>query len=284
MSQNKTKKKTQQPNPPVTRQQSRTQNNHVPPPPAPPVTRQQTREENSRKYQTRQQTRQTNPNLNPNPPLKKTKKTRKKRDYAQEEPDEPTTATGKKTNRKKLIMRKRYVIDDLGIAGGGMYCFLPFDRLDEDGKALFKIGYAVDFKDRLEHYHSYFPLGVFIISFLEKPTLKRTAIVRSGKKGRMTNDEYYHKVETFLKKAIKERGGEFLYSTTRIKYDGRTEWVYTDAETIYEAFTDTEQEFGGTTHFYNLDNINKNMDRKIKTNTRKQKKYYKAEIYYPHEG
>ena len=32
------------------------------------------------------------------------------------------------------------VRDELNIRGGGLYCILPFDNTDQEGKAVYKIG------------------------------------------------------------------------------------------------------------------------------------------------
>jgi len=36
------------------------------------------------------------------------------------------------------------VRDELDLKGGGLYCFLPFERIDKHKKAVFKIGLATN--------------------------------------------------------------------------------------------------------------------------------------------
>ena len=65
--------------------------------------------------------------------------------------------------------------NELNLGGkNGLYCFLPYERLDDEKKAIFKCGMATqDFADRLENYHSYYPLGVYICFFLSPARMKR---------------------------------------------------------------------------------------------------------------
>ena len=49
----------------------------------------------------------------------------------------------------------------------GIYCFYPFDRLDEFGKGCFKIGVTTaSFQQRLQSYMTYFPNGVYKIAYI----------------------------------------------------------------------------------------------------------------------
>lgn len=67
------------------------------------------------------------------------------------------------TGKKWTVVR-----DELGIKGSGLYAFMPFYNLDDDGNAIFKVGMTLDFNQRVESYHTYFPYGVWMIDFLEK--------------------------------------------------------------------------------------------------------------------
>lgn len=55
--------------------------------------------------------------------------------------------------------------DELKIKGGGLYCYMPFEKLDKHKKAVFKIGLAIDFNSRTEIYHTYYPNGVYMVAF-----------------------------------------------------------------------------------------------------------------------
>jgi hypothetical protein len=66
-------------------------------------------------------------------------------------------------------MTKYTVIrDELKLTGGGLYCFMPFAKLDRHKKAVFKIGLALDLSNRTENYHTYFPNGVYMVAFLNQ--------------------------------------------------------------------------------------------------------------------
>ena len=67
---------------------------------------------------------------------------------------------------KPRVIRDELLIDKKG----GVYAFMPFDNIDGDKKAVFKIGITMgDFNERVESYHSYFPNGVYMIAFLIEP-------------------------------------------------------------------------------------------------------------------
>ena len=49
----------------------------------------------------------------------------------------------------------------------GLYRFLPYERLYDEKKAISKCAMTTqDFADRLESYHSYYPMGVYMCFFL----------------------------------------------------------------------------------------------------------------------
>ena len=66
--------------------------------------------------------------------------------------------------------------NELNLGGkNGLYCFLPYERLDDEKKAIFKCGMTTqDFVDRLENYHSYHPMGVYMCFFLSPAWIKRS--------------------------------------------------------------------------------------------------------------
>jgi|LauGreDrversion4_2_1035121.scaffolds.fasta_scaffold2766330_1 hypothetical protein len=69
--------------------------------------------------------------------------------------------------------KKNVIVDELGVRGGGCYCIMPYERLDNTGKCIFKIGMtAGSFQNRIETYHSYYPLGVYLVCFLKSPPVK----------------------------------------------------------------------------------------------------------------
>ena len=156
--------------------------------------------------------------------------------------------------------RKKNVIgDELGIKGGGIYCVCPFDRFDEFGKTVFKVGQSVDLENRIDTYATYFPSGVYICCALANPPVRTngTRYVSSE-----TKISKYLKIERFIFDFLEENGATQVYSTARIKHQnvkkqGATEWFYSTEELIHTAFERANKEFGGDLHIFFLGNINK---------------------------
>ena len=103
-------------------------------------------------------------------------------------------------------MSRKYTVieDELNIKGTGLYCIMPFEYLDENNKALFKIGLTTrSFKDRMENYHTSFPLGVYLVAFLKAPTAMR--IRRTGNTRTVTTlKAYYTAIEEAMIKLFKK--------------------------------------------------------------------------------
>jgi len=185
------------------------------------------------------------------------------------------------------IMAKLTVLDELKIKGGGLYCWLAWEKLDSDNKAIFKVGFTDSFKKRVDQVHSYFPLGVYFIAFLQTPTSKRYK--RKGSQRFMkTLNEYYIEVEKALIGLLIENGAMQIYSTTRIRNQGATEYFYTNYEMIQKSFMELKKKYGGKLSLFFPDNINKTAeDLEKKCFSRKSKrlnktqKCYRAEIFIP---
>lgn len=165
-------------------------------------------------------------------------------------------------------MRKLTVVEDLKIKTGGIYCFLPFERLDEHNCAVFKIGLSVDFRNRIEQYHTYFGLGVYMVAFLEyKGDEKKTR-------------SQLQTIERYVFNHIKEAGGVPIKSTTRVKNSGSTEWIYTNEKDIHDAFQSAWKHFQGyKKHLFTLKGINSEANKR-----EKKQPNYVAEIVYPIEN
>lgn len=155
--------------------------------------------------------------------------------------------------KKKTILR-----DELKITGSGLYCYMPFERLDKNKKAVFKIGLATNsLNQRLEQYHTYFPLGVYMVAFLENPPIPKK--LRSKEKETPTK-QHYLAIEKFILNYIDEHGGKRIFSTTRIKNknhlgEGETEWEYTNEKIIHEAFSEAHKKFGGNLKLFYLEGL-----------------------------
>ena len=170
----------------------------------------------------------------------------------------------KNTGRKVTVIR-----DELKLKGGGLYCYMPFERLDQHKKAVFKIGMAIDFSKRTEGYHTYFPEGVYMVAFLQNPPVPR-GLLRSYtqeqkaklEKGKGSMKKiHYMTIEKFILDYVDTHGGKRIHSTTRMKNlnedkKGETEWTYTSDNVVNEAFDAAHKLYGGTLHSLFLDGIN----------------------------
>jgi hypothetical protein len=67
---------------------------------------------------------------------------------------------------------KKYTVveRELDIVGRGCYCIFPWDKLDDKGKGLFKVGMtASSFRRRLDDFHTAFPGDSWMVGFLSFP-------------------------------------------------------------------------------------------------------------------
>ena len=183
----------------------------------------------------------------------------------------------------------KVVRDDLNLKGGGIYCFTPFEHLDGFDKGVFKVGYAIKFNNRIETFHTAFPLGLWLIAFLENP--KPAGMTYKGYKKDGTKEKYYNEVENYIMKEIINNGGQKVHSTTRLLKNGETEWVYTDLAPIFIAYDKAQKKYGGKLNFpsgENTLNISKQMkhnydtrlNKGLKQTTKKKAGIYKGEILY----
>jgi hypothetical protein len=172
---------------------------------------------------------------------------------------------------------------------GGLYSILPFERLDKDKKAVFKVGLADSFDKRFEGYHTDFPLGFYYKNLLASPTkgirefqtdTRGLKLSQDAKRNLRTNDRkrYYRKIETAIFKDIEDHGGDRVKSTTRIRNadenGGDTEWFYTDEKTLDDAFKNAYKIYGGR----NLQNSLSHINRTATKN--KREATYTGEIHF----
>jgi hypothetical protein len=151
----------------------------------------------------------------------------------------------KKTGKKMTVVR-----DELKVKGAGLYCYMPFEEIDAHKKAVFKIGIATkSINSRTEQYHTYFPNGVYIVAFLENPRIPMA--LRYKKE--VTKKTHFEMIETFLMDYVEEDGGKPIFSTTRVKKGGQTEWIYASEVSIHEAFEQAHKMFGGILHMFYLE-------------------------------
>jgi hypothetical protein len=166
----------------------------------------------------------------------------------------------------KITVKKYNVAhDELFLKGkNGLYCLLPFEKLDRKKKAIFKVGRtSQDVASRIENYHSYYPLGLYVVFFLAYPE------VNEGEDEMKVHREMEKKLITYLK----ETDAKMLIFPSRPSK--RSEWFYTDYDDLQTAFRKVQVEYGGTLHEFSLDGINKQYD-----TTMKNKKKYVGEIVF----
>ena len=182
-----------------------------------------------------------------------------------------------------------YDLDDFPLKKneGGMYAILPYERLDDKGKAMFKVGLADDYGKRFDSYHTDYPAGFYYANLLASPTIQKKDFEVKGrvapelreKKKKTAQKKYYNYIENFIFEDIQKHGGKRYKTTTRVKKadaDGRgvSEWFYTNEKTIDTAFSNAYKVFGGKKLDNTLKDINKEADKNKKGST------YNAEIHY----
>ena len=127
----------------------------------------------------------------------------------------------------KVTVKKYNVAhDELFLKGkNGLYCLLPFEKLDRKKKAIFKVGMtSQDVASRIENYHSYYPLGLYICFFLSYPR------VNEGQDKKKLYREMEKKLITYLK----ETDAKMMLFPSRPSK--RSEWFYTDYDDLQTAF------------------------------------------------
>jgi hypothetical protein len=175
---------------------------------------------------------------------------------------------------------------------GGLYAILPYEKLDREKKALFKVGLADDFDKRFESYHTYYPLGFYYKNLLANPTKHREdfTIKAKAKDGKRPTPEerekarigskvkYYKHIESEIFNDLEEHGADRLKATTRIRNaddrGGDTEWFYTNEKTLDDAFKHAFKVYGGRNLENHLNHINRNATQNKRNST------YTAEIHY----
>ena len=155
-----------------------------------------------------------------------------------------------------------HIRDELGITGGGCYCWLAFEDVGKDGKAPFKCGMTLNFNSRNENYITAHPLGVYFIAFLIEIDVEKTKYETKGRA--------FREVERFIAKYITEGDGLKIISTTRPRKNpdkmcrGESEYIFTSVTQIHKAFRAAKTKYGGTLRLFDLRNAKKEIARKNK--------------------
>lgn len=133
---------------------------------------------------------------------------------------------------------------DADFNDSGVYCFLPFDKLDKYKKGVFKIGNTgVGFQRRLSQYHTYYPNGVYVIAFIKISNKKNHLIPENIK-------HILNLVESYVLKLIQEKNGVVIVNKKRKYKNGETEWIYSSLHIIDKCFHETALYF--KTQYKNL--------------------------------
>lgn len=190
-------------------------------------------------------------------------------------------------------------LDDFPVKAGdgGLYAILPYEKLNRNKKALFKVGLADNYDRRFESHHTYYPLGFYYKNLLLNPK-KNIADIRKQtdeqfkKKNqgqrptpaqraalkKLTNIKNYLSAEKAVFAEIKELGGQQLRTTTRVRdaneTGGVSEWFYTNEKTLDKAFEKAHKDFGGKLLSTHLNDINS------KSASNKSSATYTGEIHY----
>lgn len=179
-------------------------------------------------------------------------------------------------------MAKKWTVvrDELGVRGPGLYAIYPFERLNRFNKGVFKVGMSLKLDERIDgDYHRDFPFGVYFLEFLQEPSGTRITRQTKAKKGDVRKALLQYEKE-LLEKIVK-KGGERIYSTTRVVNQnkqglGATEWVYSTPKMIHDSFGELHREYGGVAQSFPL---NKEA---LETNAKKNsKKAFHGEMYFP---
>jgi T5orf172 domain len=134
------------------------------------------------------------------------------------------------------IKIKKYNVchNELFLKGkNGLYCLLPFEKLDLDKKAIFKIGRtSQDVASRIENYHTYYPLGLYIVFFLAYPRIKKG----------QDRDKLHREMEKQLIINLKENRSRMMIFPSRPSK--RSEWFYTNWISLQTAFRQVQAQYG----------------------------------------
>lgn len=151
----------------------------------------------------------------------------------------------------------------------GLYCFLPYERLDKSKKGIFKCGKTTqEFAARIENYHSYYPLGVYMCFFLSPARMKKG----------QDKDKTIAEMERILFQKIQDVGGKRMQFPSRPtqKWDFSSEWFYTSFRELNDAFEAVSDMYPGSKlQQFDSSEFDKNFKEIMKT-----KNKYVAEIVY----
>lgn len=125
------------------------------------------------------------------------------------------------------------------VVGSGLYAVTPFDRLDNHGKTILKIGISKDLDKREGNYHTYFIKGYYPLNYLYEPFDKNVDL---------------KKIERYIWKDMIESGAVRMPRHWIDGHVSQTEWFYSNHAQVNGAFKDALRKFGGTHQDYSMNN------------------------------
>ncbi len=169
------------------------------------------------------------------------------------------------------MVRSKALLERHELVGEGVYCFYPFDNLDDKDSGIFKIGMTESFDNRIKSYHTYLPKGLYYKAFLINPTLH--------KEGARNNKVYYTRIEREIFEDIRTQGGVPVTIEIRKRNEGETEWIYCSDKMVEGAFERAYKYFGGKRSGLKIiDNFP--LELKTRRHDLERRKIFKGEIYY----
>ena len=118
--------------------------------------------------------------------------------------------------------------------GGGIYCFLTYDNIEDDGTGVFKVGKTKQtFQQRLQQYHTYFIHGVIPVALLYIYDKKYKAYP-------LKDDVILNDIEDYILKDLDRQDGHIIVEGRRTYKKGQSEFVYCNIRSIMKAFDKAE--------------------------------------------
>lgn len=119
----------------------------------------------------------------------------------------------------------------------GVYCFMPYENIDNKNKTIIKIGNtSVNFQTRLQQYHTYYINGIYVLFFIKIEPKHRVEYPTNFK-------QIINYIENYILSQIQDNGGIILVNQKRTYNAGRSEWVYDTLGNIKKIFIQSAKHF-----------------------------------------
>lgn len=128
---------------------------------------------------------------------------------------------------------------------GGIFCYMPYDAVDNFEKSIFKIDSNEDIENKIQDLQKYYPSGFFVI-----------AILRLKEKSK----RFYEKIKKNIITELIKKGG-------KVQINFEDGWIYCLENSIHDVFNQISKEKEGKVTLYYLSGRNKDnfkmMDKQI---------------------